>query len=204
MKTYLLSETVYFTTLYTCCCNCCISCYVACTSCYISWISWYVSWTLIINVSTLQSDGFIHWIMYTVYLSILLCKPKGSICSLVKWADTAFWLCAAVYRMRTATDPVVIYPQSPGVHPLLGQCWATVVDAVPALAQHRPCLLWSGTHQKIRPRIPRNTDVDPMLFQCCSNVVETVAQHWTSTDSTYCDYLDKSIYKSENVDPMLV
>ena len=24
-------------------------------------------------------------------------KPEGSVCSLVKWADTAFWLCAAVH-----------------------------------------------------------------------------------------------------------
>ena len=70
-------------------------------------------------------------------------KPKGSICLVYKSADTAFWICIAVFlcRLQPRCDYCSvkywwITNKTRCIEPVLGLCWSTVYDIGTALAQN--------------------------------------------------------------------
>ena len=111
-----------------------------------------------------SSENMQKWkwagVLFDGYLTViqraaLLCsaKPKCSICSLVKWADTVFWLCTAVLGISSANS--LSYHLSDvlaALHPLYFDTVEediTVLDPAHKLSgylswnYHLPSLLWT-------------------------------------------------------------
>ena len=104
-----------------------------------------------------------EWASPSVVVRYPLCK--GSMCSLVKWADTAFWLCTAVVRellynmyIEATRYHVVAESQSADVivNRTIPKCWPSIeitrlnvtcllvyrILKCPGMWRHKFCVCW--------------------------------------------------------------